>query len=71
MLFSLIAISGFFQIEDHDIRVNLIAITSIMFFVLFYSIGAGPMPFTLSAEVFPLCVRGTSVVLLLFYISDH
>ncbi|KAJ6064040.1 Major facilitator superfamily domain general substrate transporter [Penicillium canescens] len=57
MFLSLVTISGFFKIADRDTRVNLIATFSIIFFVFFYSIGAGPIPFTLSAEVFPLCVR--------------
>lgn len=58
MLFSLIAVSGFLKIADHDTRSILVAVFSCLLFVLFYSIGAGPIPFTLSAEVFPLCVRG-------------
>lgn len=58
MLLSLIAVSGFFKIEAHDTRSILVAVFSCVPFVFFYSIGAGPIPFTLSAEVFPLCVRG-------------
>jgi hypothetical protein len=61
MLFSLIAISGFFKIPDQGTKGILIGVFSIVFFVFFYSIGAGPIPFTLSAEVFPLCVRGKSI----------
>ncbi|KAJ5680306.1 hypothetical protein N7536_011445 [Penicillium majusculum] len=57
MLLSLIAVSGFFKIEAHDTRSILVAVFSCVPFVFFYSIGAGPIPFTLSAEVFPLCVR--------------
>ncbi|CAG7932711.1 unnamed protein product [Penicillium olsonii] len=57
MLFSLIAISGFFKIADESTRGILIGVFSIVFFLFFYSVGAGPIPFTLSAEVFPLCVR--------------
>ncbi|KAF4768891.1 hypothetical protein HAV15_008382 [Penicillium sp. str.  len=57
MLLSLIAVSGFFKIEAHDTRLILVAVFSCVPFVFFYSIGAGPIPFTLSAEVFPLCVR--------------
>jgi hypothetical protein len=67
MFLSLVNISGFFKITDRDTRVNLIATFSIIFFVFFYSIGAGPIPFTLSAEVFPLCVRGRLIAFLLFY----
>ncbi|CAG8356015.1 unnamed protein product, partial [Penicillium nalgiovense] len=59
MFFSLVAVSGFFEIADHDTRLILIAVFTSLFFVFFYSIGAGPIPFTLSAEVFPLCVRDT------------
>lgn len=69
MFLSLIAVSGFFKIadHDHDTRVILIVIFSILFYVFFYSIGAGPIPFTLSAEVFPLCVRGKLIPSLLLY----
>lgn len=58
MLFSLAAVTGFFKLADPETRLILVSITSIALFVFFYSIGAGPIPFTLSAEVFPLCVRG-------------
>ncbi|KAJ5854643.1 hypothetical protein N7534_007186 [Penicillium rubens] len=57
MFFSLVAFSGFFEIAHHDTRLILVAVFTSVFFVFFYSIGAGPIPFTLSAEVFPLCVR--------------
>ncbi|KAJ5568307.1 Major facilitator superfamily domain general substrate transporter, partial [Penicillium hetheringtonii] len=57
MLFSLAAVSGFFKVTIPETRLILVSIASIAFFVFFYSIGAGPIPFTLSAEVFPLCVR--------------
>ncbi|KAJ5154023.1 Major facilitator superfamily domain general substrate transporter, partial [Penicillium coprophilum] len=57
MFSSLIAVSGFFKIENPHTRAILVAVFSSVFFVFFYSIGAGPIPFTLSAEVFPLCVR--------------
>ncbi|KAJ5252537.1 hypothetical protein N7489_002947 [Penicillium chrysogenum] len=57
MFFSLVAFSGFFEIAHHDTRLILVAVFASVFFVFFYSIGAGPIPFTLSAEVFPLCVR--------------
>jgi MFS family permease len=60
MLFSLAAVTGFFKLTDPETRLILVSIISIAFFVLFYSIGAGPIPFTLSAEVFPLHVRGKS-----------
>jgi len=58
MLFSLAAVTGFFKVTIPETRLILVSIASIAFFVFFYSIGAGPIPFTLSAEVFPLCVRG-------------
>ncbi|KAJ5593074.1 hypothetical protein N7537_009978 [Penicillium hordei] len=57
MLLSLISVSGFFKIEAHNTRLILVAVFSCVPFVFCYSIGAGPIPFTLSAEVFPLCVR--------------
>jgi hypothetical protein len=64
MFFSLVAFSGFFEIAHHDTRLILVAVFASVLFVFFYSIGAGPIPFTLSAEVFPLCVRG---ILILFF----
>lgn len=58
MLFSLAAVTGLFKLADPETRLILVSTVSIVFFVFFYSIGAGPIPFTMSAEVFPLCVRG-------------
>lgn len=58
MALSLFAVSGFFYITKGDVRIGLVVTFTIVFFTFFYSIGAGPIPFTLSAEVFPLCVRG-------------
>jgi hypothetical protein len=59
MFFTLLAISGFFRITgDDSARKGLIATFSIVIFTLFYGIGAGPVPFTFSAEVFPLAFRG-------------
>ncbi|KAK4869346.1 hypothetical protein LT330_006346 [Penicillium expansum] len=57
MLLSMIAVGGFFKIAAHHTRLILVAIFSCLPFVFSYSIGAGPIPFTFSAEVFPLCVR--------------
>jgi hypothetical protein len=61
MLLSLAAVAGFYKIVNSDTRLILVSIFSIVIFVFFYSIGAGPIPFTMSAEVFPLCVRGTLI----------
>ncbi|EAU29577.1 predicted protein [Aspergillus terreus NIH2624] len=58
MFFTLLAISGFFRITgDDSARKGLIATFSIVIFTFFYGIGAGPVPFTFSAEVFPLAFR--------------
>ncbi|GES66614.1 MFS transporter [Aspergillus terreus] len=58
MFFTLLAISGFFRItEDGSARKGLIATFAIVVFTFFYGIGAGPVPFTFSAEVFPLAFR--------------
>ncbi|KAJ5689546.1 Major facilitator superfamily domain general substrate transporter [Penicillium macrosclerotiorum] len=57
MAVSLFAVSGFFYITKEEVRIGLVATFTIVIFNFFYSIGAGPIPFTLSAEVFPLCVR--------------
>lgn len=55
---SLFIISGLFWIPNKATREILVALFTIVAFTFFYSIGAGPIPFTVSAEVFPLCLRG-------------
>lgn len=42
--------------EQKDLRVGLIAL-GIYVYCLFYSPGEGPVPFTYSAEVYPLYIR--------------
>lgn len=51
-------ISSFFYVEDKETKLGLVATFFIVLFTFFYSIGTGPIPFTLSAEVFPLALRG-------------
>lgn len=58
MTLSLAAVSSFFYISDKDVRLGLVTSFCIAIFTFLYSIGAGPIPFTLSAEVFPLALRG-------------
>lgn len=58
MFFSLVAISSFYMISDPDTRTGLVAVFTIVIYLAFYGIGAGPVPFTFSAEVFPLAFRG-------------
>ncbi|KAF9892110.1 hypothetical protein FE257_002516 [Aspergillus nanangensis] len=60
MLVLLAIISGLFLIpqEHHDARIGLISTFTIVLFTAAYGIGAGPVPFTFSAEVFPLAFRG-------------
>ncbi|KAL4931545.1 general substrate transporter [Aspergillus undulatus] len=59
MFFTLIAISSFYLIDkkSRDTRLGLIAVFTIVVYLAFYGIGAGPVPFTFSAEVFPLAFR--------------
>ncbi|KAL2844547.1 MFS transporter [Aspergillus pseudoustus] len=58
MFFTLLATSGFFRIlTPDDARKGLVATFTIVVFTFFYGIGAGPVPFTFSAEVFPLAFR--------------
>lgn len=45
-----------FQAEDTNVRLGLIA-TSLYAFMIIYSPGLGPVPFTYSAEAFPLHIR--------------
>lgn len=63
MIWSLLVVAFCFQIGPADCpsstKIGLV-VTFIIVFVFFYSIGAGPVPFTLSAEVFPLAFRGQS-----------
>jgi hypothetical protein len=59
MFFTLLATSGFFRIlSPDDARKGLVATFTVVVFTFFYGIGAGPVPFTFSAEVFPLAFRG-------------
>jgi hypothetical protein len=58
MFLSLIAISSFYLIRDPDKRTGPVAVFTIVIYLAFYGIGAGPVPFTFSAEVFPLAFRG-------------
>lgn len=58
MTVSLAAVSSFFYIKDAEVRLGLVTSISIAIFTFLYSLGAGPIPFTLSAEVFPLALRG-------------
>ncbi|KAE8360789.1 hypothetical protein BDV27DRAFT_167456 [Aspergillus caelatus] len=57
MFLSLLAIGFFFRIEANTVRLALVSTFAIGFFTFFYGIGAGPVPFTFSAEVFPLAFR--------------
>ncbi|KAE8336673.1 hypothetical protein BDV24DRAFT_178338 [Aspergillus arachidicola] len=60
MFLSLLAIGFFFRIEIDKVskvRLALVSAFTIGFFTFFYGIGAGPVPFTFSAEVFPLAFR--------------
>jgi hypothetical protein len=59
MFFSLLAVGFFFRISDDALRLALVSVFAIGIFTFFYGIGAGPVPFTFSAEVFPLAFRGT------------
>ncbi|KAE8383105.1 MFS transporter [Aspergillus bertholletiae] len=57
MFLSLLAIGCFFRIKDETVKLALVSTFTIGFFTFFYGIGAGPVPFTFSAEVFPLEFR--------------
>ncbi|KAI9376361.1 hypothetical protein BJX61DRAFT_530911 [Aspergillus egyptiacus] len=58
MFFTLVAISSFFLLpNDSDARLGLVSSFTIVIYLFFYGIGAGPVPFTFSAEVFPLAFR--------------
>ncbi|KAL3472112.1 hypothetical protein BJX99DRAFT_266238 [Aspergillus californicus] len=57
MFFTLIAISSCFLRRDDSVRRGLVTFFTIVVYLFFYGIGAGPVPFTFSAEVFPLAFR--------------
>ncbi|RDW62933.1 uncharacterized protein DSM5745_10044 [Aspergillus mulundensis] len=57
IFFTIIAIGSFFFIPNDDARLGLVSFFTIVVFLFFYGIGAGPVPFTFSAEVFPLAFR--------------
>ncbi|KAF7164621.1 hypothetical protein CNMCM5623_009078 [Aspergillus felis] len=58
MFFTLLATSGFFRIiRPQEAQKGLVAGFTVVIFTFFYGIGAGPVPFTFSAEVFPLAFR--------------
>ncbi|KAJ0425053.1 hypothetical protein BJY00DRAFT_298952 [Aspergillus carlsbadensis] len=57
MTISLLMASFSFQIISEGGRIAAVSILVIVLFTSFYSIGAGPVPFTLSAEIFPLAFR--------------
>lgn len=60
MTFSLLAASLCFRINSEHVRIALVIAMTLGPFIFFYSIGAGPVPFTFSAEVFSLEYRGLS-----------
>lgn len=64
MTVSLLAVSSFFYIRNPKDRLGLVTSFSVAIFTFFYSLGAGPIPFTFSAEVFPLALRGRCGILL-------
>ncbi|KAL4756741.1 uncharacterized protein BDW70DRAFT_164206 [Aspergillus foveolatus] len=57
MAVSLLGASFCFMISEEGPRIAAVVITVIILFTGSYSIGAGPVPFTLSAEIFPLAFR--------------
>ncbi|KAL4754383.1 hypothetical protein BDW72DRAFT_214284 [Aspergillus terricola var. indicus] len=57
MTITLLGASFCFNIEPEGGRVAAVVVTVILLYTASYSIGAGPVPFTLSAEIFPLAYR--------------
>jgi MFS family permease len=53
---SLLWTAGSFQVQDPQLRTSLV-IASVYVFMFIYSPGLGPVPFTYSAEAFPLHIR--------------
>ncbi|KAL4736593.1 hypothetical protein BDV11DRAFT_211076 [Aspergillus similis] len=57
MTVTLLGASFCFNIDPEGGRVAAVVVTVILLYTASYSIGAGPVPFTLSAEIFPLAFR--------------
>ncbi|PLN80584.1 and other transporter-domain-containing protein [Aspergillus taichungensis] len=57
IFFCLVAIGGFYKIDDVTTRVGPVATFTVVLFNVAYGVGAGPIPFTFSAEAFPLSYR--------------
>jgi hypothetical protein len=71
MAWTLLAAGFFFWIPvENKAHLGLIA-TFVYLFTAFYSCGEGPVPFTYSAEAFPLSHRGTIKSILQSSLSVH
>ncbi|KAL4761393.1 major facilitator superfamily domain-containing protein [Aspergillus foveolatus] len=57
MTITLLGASFCFNIDPEGGRVAAVVVTVILLYTASYSIGAGPVPFMLSAEIFPLAFR--------------
>ncbi|KAL5341593.1 general substrate transporter [Aspergillus crustosus] len=57
MFATLVAIRSFYFISGDRARLGLISVFTIVIFLFFYGIGAGPVPFVFCAEVFPFALR--------------
>ncbi|KAI9040381.1 uncharacterized protein KD926_008338 [Aspergillus affinis] len=69
MLITIAAIGGFFRLADEKARLGTVSVFSIVIFTFLYGIGAGPVPFTFSAEVFPLAFRGMSFSVMINFLG--
>ena len=58
MTITLFGASLSFLAPNQVVRAVLVAVFSIGLFTPFYSVGVGPVPYTYSAEIFPLAFRG-------------
>lgn len=71
MAISLTVVAPCFKIKEQETRTAVVAVLTIVVFTFFYSIGAGPVPFTVSAEVFPLAYRGTDSIIPQYLLANR
>ncbi|CAG7724697.1 unnamed protein product [Allacma fusca] len=69
MTISLVALGTFFYLKEHneDIRLEWLPLTSLLFYVLSYNLGVGPVTWTLVSELLPSNSKGlTSSIIAAF-----
>lgn len=63
MIISLFALGGFFYAKSNGVQVENIGwipLTSLMMYVVCFSMGYGPIPWLMMGEILPAKIRGTA-----------